>query len=187
MGAIASTEAFAEYRGVAHDPADVHAIRTLEVASDLVRAEIDLDVDAATDDSLTLDGSGLDTLILPELPVSDIASVTLDDVELVVDDEYRLGAGGILYRTDDDVWTLGRGNVEVVYSHGWDTPPEGLVNLVLLVADRLYASAGTGGEVESETIGVYSYTTSTTDTDPTEALTADERKLAQRFRAVRLG
>lgn len=179
MTALVSTEAFAEYVGTAHDPSDVQVIRALEIASELVRAEVRQTVDAVTEEAWTTDGTGSDAIVLPQLPVTEVVTVEVDGEEVT---DWTLSGAGVLIR-DDGYWPHGRQNVVITYSHGYDVVPEGLQTLVLLVADRIYRTAGASGETESETIGSYSYTRSTTP-EAGEGLTTDERALAAKYRVV---
>ncbi len=94
---------------------------------------------------------------LPQLPVNAITSVTdVSDPDvpvLLTDDEYQLRAGGTL-----EVPNYG-GNLEIVYTHGWATLPDELIELVCAVASRMANSnAAAASGVQQETGGSESVT-----------------------------
>src|SRR5437867_2010441 len=74
---LATLEDLAASRGVEFDPTDLRAIIALEDASATVRQAFDLALDDTVADEVTLDGSGTDALLLPELPVNGVASVAI--------------------------------------------------------------------------------------------------------------
>jgi hypothetical protein len=129
-----------------------------------------------TDDVIELDGTGRTALLLPQLPVVHINSVTIDKglaTELAVTD-WVLGLGGVLRRKGTQldptawytrrppkVWPWGFGNITVDYDHGYDAYesepfPKDLINVALQVARSTVSSLPAG--ITSETIGGYSYT-----------------------------
>jgi hypothetical protein len=95
-------------------------------------------LEAVTDDEVVLDGNGATCILLPELPVTSVDSVQLDGEALVVDSDYKVGRHGRLHRTNGAVWTAGVQNVEVTYSHGYDTLPYIIVSVASRAAARRY-------------------------------------------------
>lgn len=102
-------------------------------------------------------------VLLPQRPVNAITSVTADPD---TDDEYELETTEFILRAGGVLETPGfGGNLEVVYTAGWATLPDTLIELVCGVASRLTqvnqaAASGvqqeTGGS-ESVTYGFDSY------------------------------
>ena len=83
--------------------------------------------------TITLDGNGSDTLILPHWPVASVASLTVDDLEVTVYDLDE--ARGMLYLDNGDVFASGRRNVEIAYTAGWsDTTIPADVKLAFMEA-----------------------------------------------------
>jgi hypothetical protein len=145
----------------------------VEGACDLVRNRTGQAFDEVKEETITLDGSGTDAVVLPQLPVTEVIAVTDDETEL---EDFRLTQAGILQRTDAGVWTRGRGKVEVTYSYGYtaETVPREVRVLALTLAARLYQQ----GIVASETVGATSVTYSTDSL----TLTAGEKAILKRYR-----
>lgn len=96
-------------------------------------------------------------VLLPERPVNSITSVTdVSDVgvsDLLSTDEYILRAGGLL-----EVPNYG-GNLSIVYTAGWATLPDELIELVCGVAARLAeVNIDVASGVQQETGGSESVT-----------------------------
>lgn len=193
MTPLATLEAFAEFRQVAYDAADVFALRALESASVLIRAALAQQVNLVTDDVIRIDGLGLSGLVLPQIPVIEITDVTLlhpsaDDQVLAATDYYVDGAG-ILWRSPECSWGWGwgwvrpRGNVQVTYTHGYETLPDEAVTLCCMVASRLLAtSVSAGSTISSQTIGGASVTyEGTSGTTNSRGLTAEEDALLRAY------
>lgn len=113
------------------------------------------------DDTLTIDGHGGTKIYLPELPVTEITSVTLNGVLLTVDTDYKLGQHGILHRLNG-YWTSGIQNITIVYSHGYTTIPDDINAVCVRAASRLVQSGIVSAQfngnpvVSSTTLGDYS-------------------------------
>lgn len=197
MTLLASIEDFAAARGATADPADVKAHIALEGASSLVRGYVGRTFDAYTDTELYLDGTGTDALILPEPPVTAVEIVTLDAENAeteVAETDYRLDPdAGIVYLLGDR-WPLGRRNVKVTATGGYELPHDGtpgtlppaLQMVVIQVAARLYGTAGTGGGVvTSRSIGQFSETFGATTRVRDSGLTALEESALAAYRLPR--
>lgn len=173
---LATPQVLASLRGVTYDPTDLTQVLALEAASDAARSYCGQTFDLVEGDVVRLDGTGTDALLLPQLPVTEVAAVatlslvTVDGVTSQVEtalettDWYPLGAAGILYRRDGACWPLGYANVQVTYSHGYVLPDQEGTNLpadlqlvVAQMAARIHASPD-GRSAESETVGSYSVT-----------------------------
>lgn len=73
-------------------------------------------------DAITLDSRPGWALFLPELPVVDVVSVTVDGVVLDPDSDYEWSDKGILRRRGR--WPDAYRSVDVVYDHGYDPVPD---------------------------------------------------------------
>ncbi|HET8684980.1 MAG TPA: hypothetical protein VFM54_24370 [Micromonosporaceae bacterium] len=92
-------------------------------------------------DTVTLDGTGTDRLLLPRWPVTAMVSVTVteDDetVQVLVDEvDYTWSAAGILTRVGG-LWPREPRSVAVVYTPGYSTMPSNIKR----ICRRLAASA----------------------------------------------
>ena len=162
------------FTGVDYAGSDV-AIIAIDSACERVRSYLSQHVNLVEDDEVSLHGTGTDVLLLPELPVRSISSVTEtvndEDTVLVDGTDYELGEAGMLYRLGA-YWPRGKNNVTVVYTHGWDLSedvqgsgdvdvprvPSDLRYVALtLAADIVTAGTSGAGGVQSESIGDYSY------------------------------
>jgi hypothetical protein len=159
------------------------AIIAIDSACEIVRSYLDQYLNLVESDEVTLDGTGTYSLLLPQRPVVAVNSVEIADE---ADPEFYLDDAGILYRTDGVVWTKGHGNVTVDYDHGYAfhesdvdgarRMPSDIRRVALELASRIWVSQGTQtGQVESETIGSYSYTNAPGSSGGASALLDEER------------
>lgn len=118
------------------DLADARAELIIGGVGGLVRAYTNQLLDVVAADTVTLDGTGTDVLLLPELPVTDVTAVTDDGDALAEADNWAWTDTGILWRLGGNVWTAGRGRYEVTYDHGHATIPDAIRMVVLRVAAR---------------------------------------------------
>ena len=167
------TEDLGNYLRLELDDTDDLGVIAVNAACDTVRSYLGQQVDLVSGDAVNLDGSGTDALLLPELPVVEITSVTTYDADgndeepLTVDEDYRIGTGGILWRIPRyNVWPLGHANIAVVYSHGYDTSISsgsgdcygGVPSDIRLIAVQLAARIYDIGMVQQEAAGSWSAT-----------------------------
>lgn len=92
---------------------------------------------------LTVDGSGLYTLHLPDFYVRSIKSVTSDSVAYTSTElaDIRIWEWGVIQRKTLGSFTSGTGNIDVYYEYGWDQPPEPIRHAALrMVVDKLVPS-----------------------------------------------
>jgi hypothetical protein len=136
------------------DEEDTAALAALETASAFVEAYLDHAIELDEDDEIILDGSGTRVLLLPAWPVTDVASVEVDEEELEPDEDYSWSATGEL-RKLTGLWPATLRSVTVTYSHGYAQVPPAIVGVVASVAARLYDSPIA---VKQESIGGYSVT-----------------------------
>lgn len=141
----------------------------LEAACDAVREYICQDIDHVTDDEVTVIGSGTEYLLLPQLPVLAVASITDEDAETVED--WTLRDSGILYRREG--WRVGHAYT-VTYDHGWESVPADIKIATFKLAQSFETS---GGTISQETIGGYSVSYSRDGEHP---LTPLDRRVVKR-------
>lgn len=116
------------------------------------------------EETITVDGSGRFSLLIPSLLVQSVASVVEDGV-LIPDTDYDWSAAGIIERRSG-VWTNRRRGVVVTLTHGYDTCPLEVARVVTrsakdgMTPDRLtswragpfaknYATDAAPGEIDS--------------------------------------
>ena len=153
MTALASVAELASYVGREIADEDASALLALDLASGAVREYCGQTLTLVEDDEATLNGSGTRVLLLPETPVTDVASVTVSGDELDTA-SWGWSAEGVLNRIGG-TWPTGARSVVVVYSHGLSEVPAAVKAVVLSVASRVLDSPSS---VKQESIGAYSVT-----------------------------
>lgn len=154
-----------EYEQAGGDPDSIVAEFAISAASEMVRGYLNQHVSLVEDDVVTLAGTGTRALILPELPVVAINSVTVNG-ELLVAGDYR-ESRGVLWRLtsnelgDDGVhivstWTTGY-EVVVDYDHGFAVVPADIQMVTARLAVAIGADAASTPGMRQETIQDYSY------------------------------
>lgn len=143
----------------------------MEAACDCIRLYIDQQVDFQEDETIVVSGTGTTTLLLPEMPIVEITSITKDDDDDPVDPTtYQRQGRSQIHLIDGCVW-LPSSRYTIVYSHGWALTAEdvdageGILRVpaalrlrALEVAATALVSGTTGvGGVKAEAIGRYSY------------------------------
>jgi len=117
---------------------DERATLLLEGASSSVLAYCRRRTFAEVEDTVTLDGNGAYELLLPGAPVTAVSAVTEDPdgdgTDLLVDVEWS--ADGILRRTAGGRFVRRFRWYTVTFTHGYETVPEAVRNVVLRVAAR---------------------------------------------------
>ena len=138
VGPIVVTGDLALYQG-----GDAQSL--INQATALVRRYCGWHVTPSMTETVTLDGSGNGTQILPSLHVSAIASVTYEGTLLAAVD-YSWSPVGVVeyvpggpYFTNAYRWSTGLGKVVVVMTHGFDDAPD-LAGVVMAIASRAQAS-----------------------------------------------
>lgn len=147
-------------------------------ASAYIRAYTNQVLDQVEDDEAVFDGPKRDRrLFLPELPVTEISEVVEDDETLVEDEDYRLGAHGVLWRIYA-YWATGIQNITVTYTHGHASIPEDIAAVCARVAARIYqaglraAQVGGVAGIQSTALGDYSVTYATGGNEAVAGVTA---------------
>ncbi len=161
-------------RDVTDDPGAVSAV---ESACDIVQTLAEQSFEKVYGDTVVLDGSGTDCLLLPELPALAAGTVTVFATTLGTAD-YTLADNGRLIRLGGTtsswdwfgggwgshvpwpadsfpffrfhpVWPEGRQNITVTYDHGNVIPPAAVREVALSLAMRLVVQ----GPAVMETLG----------------------------------
>lgn len=173
---------------------ETSATQAIEQATAIIQNYCAQTISYVEDDEVTLDVLGeTQKIILPELPVVEIASVVEDDEELD-EDEYTLGQYGILWRVGQN-WTPGIGIVTVTYTHGYETIPDDIRAVCTRIAARIYQAglqaketAGVPG-IASMSLGDYSISFQSPGASAgllgasaAKTLLADEKELLWRYR-----
>lgn len=129
----------------------------IDEASAAIRNYTRQTITEVTGDVLTLTVLPVRELILlPELPVTAVASVVEDGTNLTVGDAWRWTAEGILQRVGS-YWNDGWQKVVVTYSHGYATVPDDIKAVAVRAAARRY-QAGLRAASVSGVSGVQAYT-----------------------------
>jgi hypothetical protein len=143
----------------------------IDMACATCRTIAEQDFTEATE-TIALDGTGTDALLLPQLPVSSISSVTVSGTATTA---YVLTDRGMLVK-QSGVWPRGRQNVVVKYKHGYRSTdvPDDVRMVALELAKRLVIQ----GPAVSETNGDVSVRYGLNADD----LTANERRILRKHR-----
>ena len=124
-------------------------------ATEAIRNYTNQKISLVTDETIILDGNGRIRIFLPELPVVNVTSVTLDGVLLVNGTDYKLGSHGIIYRLGGNKWTDGIQNIEIIYSHGFATIPDDIKTVCVRAAARAYQAGLKAEEMNGISIASY--------------------------------
>lgn len=173
--------------------ADDGALACVDAACQIIRTVAEQTFNEVIDDEITLDGTGTDSLLLPELPVSAAGTVVVTAAGAATTytlGDYSLSDNGILFAgtaigplswgwPDAGIWPAGRQNIAVTYSHGYGTAdfPSDVRMLALTVASRLAIQ----GPAISETLGGQGITYAAASTE----LTPTEQLVLHKYRRVR--
>lgn len=171
-------------RGTATDPGMIIAT---DAACDICRDIAGQTFNQETS-TVTLDGTGTDALLLPQLPVTAAGTVTVAGSAVT---DYVLNGNGILFRkaSDTDVdytdacrtlkWPVGRQNITVTYEHGYadDDLPRSIRMVALSIASRLVIQ----GVASEESVGDVRVKYAAAATD----LTPGELRILQMARPIR--
>lgn len=142
---------------------DDGATLAVSFACETVRTLTEQDFTPVVGGTAILDGTGTDTLLLPQVPVSAAGTVVVNGTTQD-DGSYTVTADGKLIRTGGtafystwsqdgcpiNYWPQGRQNITVTYDYGFaGTAPDDIRMVALMIAQRLVTQ---GGATE-ETVG----------------------------------
>jgi hypothetical protein len=167
----------------------------LEAASALIRSYTHQTISQVTNDAITIwvRRSDQHSIVLPERPVTDVASVELNDEALVEETDFYWTSAGILVRLfttwEDPVlgwstWGLPASKVDVVYTHGYPQIPKDIKLACCAIAGSLFERPGAAGPLSSESIGDYSYRVADAAGGQSSLSLTSERLILDRYRMV---
>jgi hypothetical protein len=175
---------------------DDGALIAVDSACETVRTLTEQDFNPVIGDEIDLDGSGTDTILLPQLPVSNAGTVVANGETLDGTIDFTFTEDGHLIRTSGTAlwstwsqgyspiayWPQGRRNITVTYDHGFQTAGEIDVpsDIRKVALDLAYRNI-TQGNLKGETIGQVTKTYSVGPTD----LSANEMRIVQKYRTRR--
>ncbi len=113
------------------------AERAIAEASAAIRNYCNQYIELVEDDPIILDSPGQTIVVLPQMPVVSVSLVVEDDETLVVDDDYKLGQWGILYRINA-LWKVGIQILAITYNHGYTVIPVDVEAVCVRAASRAY-------------------------------------------------
>lgn len=192
MRPFIGTDDLAAILGVAVSDADLITRIALDAGCQAVRSFLDQTINRQTDITEIVDGHGTKKFRVHERPIRNIWSVTLEGE--VVDTSLINWNHSMCRRTDDERWPVGYANIEVNYDAGYDIVPDDSTGddllvpadmrlVALLSARRVYTSVGTSeGGKTSESIGQYSYSSSSSTAQTAAELLDAEKDVLQRYR-----
>jgi hypothetical protein len=184
------------------DAADIASCeRAITAVTEAIKNYCQQEIELTTDDEITLDCSGGDMLLLPEMPVVSVASVIEDGELLTVTDDYILGQYGILHRVGQD-WLSGVQIITITYTHGFTTIPDDIVDVAARSAARVYQAGLRAKEhdgitgIASLSLGDYSVSYGSEHgggvgegvmgVSSARALLLSEKDILNRYRLIRL-
>lgn len=175
----------------------------LAIASDVVRTVCGRDF-APVEATVVLDGTGTDSLVLPDPPITEVTSVTSlsssgDETEIETT-KYRLDPKpGVLRRIDGAVWPSGWLNLEVELAGGYRLPgsedesgpdipdlPMDIQGVVIELASAVFDERdGAGvGDLKSASLDGYSETYATMIRNMATGMTSSQSATLSAYRAV---
>lgn len=164
---------------------DDGATLAVDAANQIVRTLTDQDFSEATS-TVTLDGTGTDSVFLPQRPVNTVGTVAVNGEDVT---DFTFNDEGRLVRTSEDdpsfatwaqgyqstaYWPNGRQNIEVTYEHGAGTVPSDVRMVALMIAHRMVTQ---GGNLK-EQVGDVNRTYAVSSTD----LTNGEKAILRKYR-----
>lgn len=176
---FASVSDLAEYLGVTIADEDPRAVALLRKATALIQAEAQHRIFRYVDDTKKLRGTWLPDLQLPEPPVEEVSEVEVAGA-VVASTGFSVTRWGALqggsyvdeWEPLPGAWGGPRTEVTVTYTHGYDPVPEDIKAICLSMASRGWNS----GDMDTETIGGYSYGGGKVSLDD------DEKAVCRRYR-----
>lgn len=154
---------------------DSKLLAALNAASSRFRGAVRHPVSVVDGDTITLDGNGRESLLLPAAPVTAVGSVELDGEPLVDGEGFSWSQDGFLRRLGG-CWPDRLRCIEVVYSHGYDTVPEEIAEVVIDQARALFAVLP---GIQTRTVGGQSVTFGT---QAAIGVTAQWTQVVERYR-----
>lgn len=158
-------------------------------ASRTVRAYTGQYIEEVTDETITVNADLYGNLRLPQIPVTDVSSLTVAGTELDPAD-YQWEVHGHITQPSFNSWEINgaiavwTGQATAIYTHGYPTIPDDIVEIVAdLVAGRLSSTGTASGAVkraEVDDVTVEYDTTAATTIDP--KLTDDQKRVLDKYK-----
>ncbi|MEU9498247.1 mobile element protein [Streptomyces sp. NPDC048196] len=120
------------------DEDDPKLLAALRAATRRFRGAVGHPVTLVTDDVVTLDGNGRESLLLPVWPTVAVSEVLLDGVALVEGTDYAWSEAGMLRLLGGARWPDRLRCVQATYTHGWADNPEDVQEVVLDQARTIF-------------------------------------------------
>jgi hypothetical protein len=187
---LATVDQLAAYLQQPLSSGDPSATLMLNIASAMVRDELQQDLDYVVSDVAVLDPINGTTIVLPQMPVTDVTLLEYFDTTQVP--AVWVAADPTLYTVSlrtgivqalpytGTSWPALPASWRVTYSHGFNPIPDGLVGVCLGVAARTYS---TPAGAESEKIGGYMVKYAM----QADGFTPLEKSILNRYRLGRVG
>lgn len=137
MAPLATAQQLASWLQVDSVESDA-ATLALNVASGAVRRYCGWSISAETKTGELVDGTGRRSVWLPTLRLTAVSDVTEGGVALVDGTDYVWTREGRLYRAG--LWRNVPRNIQVTYTHGFDTVPDDVQGVTLSAAGRIYVN-----------------------------------------------
>lgn len=147
----------------------------LDAACDRVRDYLCQQIDLVTNDVVTLHGSDVRAMLLPELPVVSVASVVLDATTLNPAETitgFTVDDYGVLWRTAPYWWLRGA-TYTVTYTHGYAA--SAIPSILKVAVFKLAQAAARAPGVRQESVGPFSVSYDSETVDVLSGLGLDRR------------
>ncbi len=142
MPAVAADEFLADPAELAtwlgRDEDDLKLLAALRAATRRFRGAVGHMVTLVTDDVVTLDGNGRESLLLPVWPTVSVSEVLLDGEALTEGTDYAWSDAGMLRRLGCRRWPDRLRCVQATYTHGWADSPEDVQEAVIDQARTMF-------------------------------------------------
>lgn len=215
MAALVTVAEYKTYAGITGSGDDAVLTVLIDAASAAVRRACGRHEStgfASATYTETIDGTGADTISLVEWPVSSVTSIKyIDDngvettiaatayrVNLATGVVYMLGSGHGRSQVDSDgymvvggwgwepKWTQGFGNYQAVYVGGYSPIPSDLAYAVFRLVDIMFAERRQNPNLQSESLGAYSYARASVAAGAAAASDSEFDRLIAPFKSGRL-
>lgn len=174
---FATVAELADYLGWIPADREPAAELALAAATSVIQDYLGQRLAYVEDDEVVLDGTSTDVVILPQLPVIEVASVELDGDPLGEDDFEVDFENGLLVLSAG-TWGSLKQSIVVTYTHGFQEIPAAIRAVALQAAGRMFGQAG----IAQEQIGATSIRYGAVGV----ALTAEEKGALDPYRLRRL-
>jgi hypothetical protein len=148
--AFATAEDLATY--MARDfsaPDTATATQALDIATSIVQSYTGQTLSQVTE-AVTVPRTSSLLVLLPQMPVTAVASVVDDGTLLTLNDDYVWHRSGVIHRMTGSFFRT----VTVTYTHGYATIPDDVKGATLAVAAGIFTGGGKRA-VDDESLGLY--------------------------------